>query len=84
MLTFVFSVFTVLCAHAKVTRYVGLSEKTFRYREHVCIYLYGIAIRGIYSTYMYMHTQIVRTVKYIYDREDQRILINSVMLQKCG
>ena len=31
-----------------------------------------------------MHTQIVRTVKYIYDREDQRILINSVMLQKCG
>ena len=83
MLTFVFSVFTVLCAHAKVTRDVGLSEKTFRYREHVCIYLYGIAIYEVYMN-IYMHTQIVRTVKYIYDREDQRILINSVMLQKCG
>ena len=30
VLTCVISVFTVLCAHAKVTRYVGLSEKTFR------------------------------------------------------
>ena len=37
MLTVVFRVFTVPCAHAKVTRYVGLSEKTFRYREHVCM-----------------------------------------------
>ena len=82
MLTLVFSVLTVLCAHAKVTRYVGLSEKTFRYREHVCIiYLF---VWNSYTRYTYMHTQIVRTVKYIYDREDQRILINSVMLQKCG
>ena len=53
MLTLVFSVLTVLCAHAKVTRYVGLSEKTFRYREHVCIYLYGIAI---YEVYIHAHT----------------------------
>ena len=45
------------------------------------IYLF---VWNSYTRYTYMHTQIVRTVKYIYDREDQRILINSVMLQKCG
>ena len=49
--------------------------------QRACLYLF---VWNSYTRYTYMHTQIVRTVKYIYDREDQRILINSVMLQKCG